>query len=95
MPTDGLPVAGYRPQSDAAIALVNGFKMLEEGLLRQIDTLRRSEAGVVDQRWLSIAQTSLEQGFMALNRSIFQPARVTLPEDLTSQERRLREDGLA
>jgi len=34
-----------------------------------------------DQRWLSIAQSHFEQGFMALNRSVFKPSRVRLPGD--------------
>jgi hypothetical protein len=28
-----------------------------------------------DQRWLSIARTMLEEGFMALNRAVFKPQR--------------------
>jgi hypothetical protein len=35
----------------------------------------------VDRRWLSIAKTHFEQGFMALNRSIFKPQRIKLLED--------------
>lgn len=34
----------------------------------------------VDKRWLAIARTHIEQGFMAMNRSIFNPERVTLPK---------------
>ena len=32
----------------------------------------------IDQRWLAIARTNIEQGFMALNRAIFRPERVEL-----------------
>jgi hypothetical protein len=71
----GLPVAGYRPQSDEKVALVNANKLVEEHLLRNLDALLNKD---VDQRWLSIARTHFEQGFMALNRSIFQPERVKL-----------------
>lgn len=86
----GLPVAGYRPQSDAAIALVNDFKADEERLLRKLYALEIPsyvrDDGVLmvtrpDGRWLAIAQSHFEQGFMALNRSVFKPARVKLPED--------------
>ncbi|MBN9504923.1 MAG: hypothetical protein J0I69_02760 [Altererythrobacter sp.] len=78
----GLPVSGYRPQSDDAIALVNHFKAIEERLLRDIDVMRDSGAvGRFDQRWLSIAQTQLQQGFMALNRAVFQPGRIRLEGD--------------
>ena len=87
---DGLPVAGYRQQSQAAVDAVNRMKELEERVLRQLDELARSVPGPrrdgpeelsVDGRWLAIARTQLEQGFMAANRAIFQPGRVALPED--------------
>lgn len=74
----GLPVAGDRPQSAEAVALVNANKVGEEHLLRQMDVLKTKD---VDQRWLAIARTHIEEGFMALNRAIFKPERVKLPED--------------
>lgn len=70
----GLPVAGYKPQNDANVDLVNRNKYLEELILRVID-----ELGVdpnVDKRWLAIGKTNIEQGFMAINRSIFNPKRI-------------------
>lgn len=79
--TTGLPVSGYRPQSDKAIATVNENKLLEERILRQLDTLAQDPAA--DRRWLAIARTGIEQGFMAANRAVFQPGRVSLPEDGT------------
>lgn len=75
----GLPVHGYHEQTADAIALVNENKIAEEKLLRVIDYLQAS--GVEDGRWLAIARTHLEQGFMALNRAIFKPARVKLETD--------------
>lgn len=75
----GLPVAGYQPQSDAKVAAVNDFKETEERILRRLDGMRL-DAGI-DQRWLAIGRTSLEQAFMAINRSIFKPTRVELPKD--------------
>ena len=80
----GLPVSGYRPQSEAAVGIVNGFKEDEERLLRKLDDLRTTPG--VDQRWLQVGRTGLEQAFMAINRSIFQPGRVLLPGDTESQE---------
>ncbi len=77
----GLPVSGYRPQSDANIALVNEFKADEERLLRKIDALYGALSIHYDQRWLSIARTHFQEGFMALNRAVFQPQRIKLPED--------------
>ncbi|USN16596.1 hypothetical protein POLEWNIK_00700 [Brevundimonas phage vB_BpoS-Polewnik] len=76
---DGLPVAGYQKQSDGAVNLVNSFKHDEEELLRRLDALKEDDD--IDQRWLAIGRTQLEQAFMAINRSVFRPARVILPSD--------------
>lgn len=86
-----LPVAGYTPQSDARVTLVNEFKADEERLLRKLDALynvtderglrRMTLPGDADPRWLAIARTGFEQAFMALNRAVFQPHRIKLPED--------------
>jgi len=87
----GLPVHGYVPQSDAKVALVNEFKQDEERLLRKIDRMQGivddpmsiavAEQFAYDQRWLAIARTGFEQAFMALNRAVFRPQRIKLPED--------------
>ena len=77
----GLPVAGYRPQSTEAVGLVNAMKASEERVLRALDTLGKRPD--VDKRWLAIGRTSIEQGFMAVNRSVFKPARAALPGDPT------------
>jgi hypothetical protein len=76
---DGLPVAGYKAQSDDRVAAVNANKHAEEEILRVIDKMQDAGHQVFDQRWLSIARTHLEQGFMALNRAVFRPERVKLP----------------
>lgn len=75
----GLPVKGYNPQSDDRVALVNANKEAEERVLRILDSLAKNE--VVDKRWLAIGRTAIENGFMAVNRSVFQPGRASLPED--------------
>lgn len=79
------PVSGYRPQTQQALDLVNGFKADEERLLRKLDELKTlPEYGIrplADQRWLALGRTHLEQAFMAINRSVFKPTRVKLPED--------------
>lgn len=79
MKHEGLPVAGYKPQSDVKVAVVNNHKEAEERVLRLIDAAKGNPDN--DQRWIAIAKTQIEQGFMALNRAIFQPGRVALPED--------------
>lgn len=79
---NGLPVAGYRPQSDEAVEQVNHFKQVEERLLRELDTMQDSSGDPrFDLRWLAIARSHFEQGFMALNRAVFRPERVRLPGD--------------
>lgn len=81
-----LPVQGYKPQSQATVDLVNENKQLEEIALRQLDRLAtltaiNGEPVSVDKRWLAIGRTHLEQAWMAINRSVFQPARAKLPGD--------------
>lgn len=75
----GLPVKGYRPQTADNITIVNVNKALEERVLRQFDMLHGDPR--FDQRWLALAKTNIEQGFMAMNRAVFRPERVDLPED--------------
>lgn len=78
----GLPVAGYKPtQSPEAIALVNGFKADEERILRKLDDLKIDRDVLVDINWLYEGRRMIEVGFMLINRSVFQPGRVSLPED--------------
>ncbi|WP_444460333.1 Acb2/Tad1 domain-containing protein [Rhodobacter capsulatus] len=55
---EGLPVAGYKPQSAEALAVVNGNKWLEELLLRRLDVLAADPA--IDKRWLQIGRTAIE-----------------------------------
>jgi ABC-type molybdenum transport system ATPase subunit/photorepair protein PhrA len=71
---EGLPVHGYRPQSASAVELVNDNKLLEELVLQRLDHLDSLSVG--ERRWMVIARSHIEQGFMALNRAIFQPERV-------------------
>jgi len=40
-----------------------------------------------DPRWLAKGRTALEEAFMFINRAVFQPARVALPEDDTADGR--------
>lgn len=76
----GLPVMGYTDQSDAKVALVNDNKVLEERILRQIDNMKTMGAKI-DQRMVALAMTGIQESFMWLNRAVFQPKRVRLPED--------------
>jgi len=76
-----LPVAGYTPQNDEAVAAVNANKQLEERVLRRIEEIGGALTPNISGRWLAIAKTHIEEGFMAMNRAVFQPKRVALPED--------------
>jgi len=80
---DPLPVHGYKPQNQDAIDQINRNKEIEEVVLRLCDRMKvgRDEYSPFDQRWLSIAVTHFEQGFMALNRAISKPGRVKLDVD--------------
>lgn len=76
-----IPVAGYVNQPDFKVDEVNGLKEMEERVLRVLDRLARADASAIDHRFLAIGRTQLQQAFMAINRSIFQPQRIELPED--------------
>jgi hypothetical protein len=69
------PILGYQQQPQEKLDLVNSHKASEEMLLRHLDLL--SQRGDIDKRWLAIARTHFEQGYMALNRSVLQPQRLT------------------
>lgn len=70
------------PDVHDRIALIVHFEDAEERLLRDIDVMRDStEPARFDPRWLSIAQTHLQQGFMALARAVLPQPRIPLPGD--------------
>lgn len=75
----GLPVAGYQPQSDDKVTLVNANKELEERVLRQIESIKNDPR--YDGRMAQIAFTKTQEAFMWLNRAVFQPSRISLPGD--------------
>lgn len=70
-------IKGYRDLSEEEIALMNEAKELAEKVgdlvakLGTSDVVSTTEG--IDQRWLAIAKTDLQKGFMALIRSIAQP----------------------
>lgn len=75
-----ITVYGYTNQPDDSIAAVNDNKIAEEQLLRALDEMA-SRPGDFDPRWTALARTHIEIGFMAMNRAVFKPQRVKLPED--------------
>jgi hypothetical protein len=64
-------ITGYRQLSEAEVALMNEAKALAEQCGQYIAHLQY-EPGI-DQRWISIGATQLQQGFMAVIRGIAQP----------------------
>jgi hypothetical protein len=78
----GLPVAGYKSQTSENVELVNENKAIEERVLRQIDKHVRNHGSTeIDQRMVALARTKTQEAFMWLNRAVFQPTRINLPED--------------
>lgn len=80
----GLPVEGYaKTQSQENIDLVNEGKQLEERVLRYIEKVDAAGANgaLFDGRFLATGKTDIQKGFMSVFRSIFQPQRISLPED--------------
>lgn len=80
-----MPVEGYTAQSQSNVDLANEGKALEERYLRWLDKLAKLEdpqgKSACDPRFLALARTNIQQGAMWAIRSIFQPQRITLPED--------------
>lgn len=64
------PITGYRALSEVEIAAMNEIKAKAS----EVETLIvRMQALGADPRWVSVATTGLQQGFMALTRSIAKP----------------------
>lgn len=75
-------ITGYRDLTQIEIDLMNEIKsaaVVVEGLVEKLATWHyTTEDGALtndrpDQRWVSIGRTELQQGFMALTRSVAKP----------------------
>ena len=79
-------ITGYRQLSETEVALMNEGKALAEQVGAFIEKLRTHESAggkrfgesagnmpPLDQRWVSIGATQLQQGFMSVMRGIAQP----------------------
>ena len=64
-------ITGYRDLSQEEIDLMNRVKDAGAGLENLIAGMRQVDG--IDGRWLSIAQTDLQKGLMALVRSLAKP----------------------
>jgi hypothetical protein len=64
-------ITGYRQLTQEEASLMNEGKALAEEVRLFVEQLRTTDG--LDARWISIGQTDLQQGFMALMRAIAQP----------------------
>ena len=64
-------ITGYRDLTEAEIALMNEGKALAQQVGEFVAKLRGTAD--LDQRWVSIGATELQQGFMAVIRGIARP----------------------
>lgn len=70
------PIKGYRHLSVAEVDLINRAKDLANQVgdfVELLAQLQPSDDTYADPRWLNIARTDLQKGFMALARSIAKP----------------------
>lgn len=64
-------ISGYRRLSEEELAFINSVKASGNSIGALIETMEQDPN--LDQRWVSIAKTDLQRGFMALIRSIAKP----------------------
>ena len=64
-------IKGYRDLSQEEINLMNEGKELAEQVGSFIEKLQNTDG--LDQRWVNIAKTDLQKGFMGAIRSVAQP----------------------
>lgn len=64
-------IKGYRDLSEAEIDLMNDAKSKAMDIGKLCEVLK--EMPEIDKRWLAIAVTDLQKGFMSLVRSIARP----------------------
>tara|TARA_Y100001933_G_scaffold223239_1_gene234688 strand:- start:291 stop:515 length:225 start_codon:yes stop_codon:yes gene_type:complete len=64
-------IKGYRELSQAEIDAMNAVKEKAAEVGELVHELEQNEE--LDQRWVAIAKTDLQKGFMAATRSIAKP----------------------
>jgi len=65
------PVKGYKGLAQWQLDLMNNVKGMGQVLGDTVDQLRSNPD--VDQRWVSVGTTQLQQGLMALTRAVAKP----------------------
>lgn len=64
-------IEGYRELNEEEIALMNMIKSTGKAIQVIISQLQNTQD--IDQRWVSIGQTELQKGLMALTRAVARP----------------------
>ena len=64
-------INGYRELDEEEIFVMNAIKEKAKEVGDLINSLRITDA--IDQRWIAIAETDLQKGFMALVRAVAKP----------------------
>lgn len=64
-------ISGYRELSQEEIDAMNEIKAKGKELGELVDKLKAQQG--LDQRWIAIGATNLQQGLMALTRGVAQP----------------------
>lgn len=64
-------IKGYRELSQEEVDMMNAIKSKAEEVGALISAMERSQT--FDQRWVAIAKTDLQMGFMSAVRSVAQP----------------------
>ncbi|AQW88976.1 hypothetical protein pEaSNUABM50_00462 [Erwinia phage pEa_SNUABM_50] len=64
-------IKGYRDLSQKEVDAMNEIKQLAATIGELIEKLESTES--VDKRWLAIAKTDLQKGFMSAVRSVAKP----------------------
>ena len=68
MPNQNQQITGHRQLSQVEIDDINTSESLANQVGEFVESLEKSDT--VDKRWLAIAKTDLQKGFMSLVRSI-------------------------
>jgi hypothetical protein len=66
-------IKGYRELSPSEVALINEIKAKAEEVGALVEKLHDLGGFQLDNRWVNIGKTHLQQGFMALVRSVRSP----------------------
>lgn len=75
-------VKGYLSVPAITVDAVNANKEIEERLLRDLDVCFVDNTLDADPRWVAMARSYIQLGYMCWNRALMKPERVSLPEDL-------------